>query len=294
MNTVSLRAGTPPFEVAGYRWATSSSNFPQVVLTEYFKGPGYTERYSYRWTAIKSGFTGFDRLEIADAVARVYLRGVCAPEANGYTIAQPMQVNLKQFGQIQFVKIYDQNGETQQPDGQMDSIPNCLDPAFAPTVTPTQPATITPTATSTRVRTPTPTLRATATPRYRLLDVYFYDRSLTLAAGKRWAATSANLPQFVVDQYFKGPGYVEKYIYRWTAPLSGAIGYSRLEVADGIARLYLAGGCNSQGSTFTIAQPLMRSLKQFSEIKFVKIYDQNGETEMPDGDQDSIPACLEP
>jgi hypothetical protein len=144
------------------------------------------------------------------------------------------------------------------------------------------------------MQTPTPTVRPTATPRYRLLNVYFYDRSLQLAAGKRWAVSSANLPKFVVDQYFKGPGYVEKYFYRWTAPLSGATGYSQLEVADGIARLYLTGACNSQGSTFTIAQPLMQSLKQFSEIQFVKVYDQNGETEIPDGPQDSIPACLEP
>jgi hypothetical protein len=294
VNTVSLRTGTPPFEVAGYRWANSSAIFPEAVLNEYFKGPGHTERYVYRWTAVTSGFTGYERLEVGDGVARVYLRGACAAETSGYTIAQPLMANLKQFSQIQAVKIYDQYGETQHPDGATDSVPLCLDPSFVPTRTPTAPASHTPTATATRPRTPTPTVRPTATPLYRLLNVYFYDRSLALATGKRWAVSSANLPRFVVDQYFKGPGYVEQYIYRWTAPRSGTTGYSALDVSDGIARLYLTGACNSQGSTFTIAAPLIRSLKQFSEIQYVKIYDQNGETEIPDGAQDSIPACLEP
>jgi Fe-S cluster biogenesis protein NfuA len=294
VNTVRLNAGTPPYEVAGYRWASSSATFPRVVLDEYFKGPGYTERYVYRWTAVISGFTGYDRLEVGDGIARVYLRGACAPGSTGYTIAQPLMANLKQFGHIQFVKIYDQGGETQHPDGGVDSIPTCLDPEFAPTRTPTPPATPSPTMTATRTRTPTPAVRPTATPLYRLLNVYFYDRSLSLATGKRWAVSSANLPKFVLDQYFKGPGYVEKYIYGWTAPLSGATGYSQVDVTDGFARVYLTGACNGQGSTFTIAQPLMQSLKQFGEIQFVKIYDQNGQTAFPDGPQDSIPACLEP
>ena len=150
------------------------------------------------------------------------------------------------------------------------------------------------TATPTKTLTPTVTPRPTATPRYVLLNVYFYDRSLTLVAGKRWAATSLDLPRFVVDQYFRGPGYIEKYFYGWTAPMNGVTGYSQLDVSDGIARLYLMGPCNSQGSTFTLAQPIMQSLRQFSDIQFVKIYDMHGSTEMHDGPQNSIPACLEP
>ena len=65
-------------------------------------------------------------------------------------------------------------------------------------------------------------------------------------------------------------------------------------MTDGIARVYLKGQCNSQGATYTIANVLRVNLKQFSYIQFVKIYDQNGNTEVPDGNQDSIPACLEP
>jgi Fe-S cluster biogenesis protein NfuA len=295
VNTVRLNAGTPPFEEAGYRWEKSTDNFAVDVLNAYFKGPGYTEKYVYRWAAIYSGFTGYTRLEVMDGIARVYLKGACAPTDYNYTIAQPLMVNLKQFSSILFVKVYDENGTTEQPDARSDSIPTCLDPAFAPTPTLTPTPASSPTATSTRTQTPTATARSTPTPLYTLLRVYFYQNmSLLEVFGKRWAASSANLPKFVLDQYFKGPGYTEKYTYGWVAVYSGATGYSKLDVADGIARVYLTGQCNSQGSTFTIAQPLKDTLKQFSYIQFVKIYDQNGNTEVPDGPQDSIPACLEP
>lgn len=295
MNTVRLQAGTPPYEVAGYRWERSTDNFVADVLNEYFRGPGYTEKYVYRWTAIYSGFTGYTRLEVADGIARVYLKGICAPTDYNYTIAQPLMVNLKQFPFIQFVKIYDQNGTTEQSEGATDSIPTCLDPAFAPTPTVSPTTTSSPTPTGTRTQTPTPTIRASATPLYVLLKVYFYQQpSLTLVYGKRWAPTSANLPEFILKEYFKGPGYTEKYTYGWSAAYSGATGFSKVDVTDGIARVYLTGHCNSNGSTFTISQPIVATLKQFSYIQYVKIYDQNGNTEVPDGPANSIPACLEP
>ena len=281
--------------MAGYRWEKSTDNFAADVLNEYFKGPGYTEKYVYRWTAIYSGFTGYSRLEVADGIARVYLKGACAPTNYNYTVAQPLMVNLKQFNSIQFVKIYDQNGTTEHPDGASDSIPTCLDPAFAPPPTFTPTPSLSPTPTPTATKTSTPTARATATPLYTLLKVYFYQRtSLLEVFGKRWAPSSANLPKFALDQFFKGPGYTEKYTYGWVAAYSGATGYSKLDITDGIARVYLTGQCNSQGSTFTIGPLIVDTLKQFSYIQYVKIYDQNGNTEVPDGPTNSIPACLEP
>ncbi len=295
VNTVRLMAHTPPYEVAGYRWVRSTDNFPVDVLTEYFKGPGYTEKYVYRWTAVTSGFTGFTKLDVTNGVARVYLRGACAPTDYSYTVAKPLMVNLKQFSSIQSVKIYDQNGTTENPDGPGDSIPTCLDVAYAPSPTVSPTPTLSPTPSPTRTRTPTPTIRPTATPLYVLLKVYFYQRvSLVEVYGKRWASSSADLPRFVLDQYFRGPGYTEKYTYGWIAIYSGATGYSKLDISNGIARVYLTGQCNSQGSTFTIAGPIRDSLKQFNYIQYVKIYDQNGNTEQQDGNTDSIPACLEP
>jgi hypothetical protein len=117
----------PPFVVTGDRWARSNM-LPQTALNEYFKGPGSTERFSFGWIALYNGFTGYSRLEIRDGVAHVFLTGTCAPDERDFNIADLITLNLKQFPDIRFVKIYDENGETQNPDGLSDSIPACLQP----------------------------------------------------------------------------------------------------------------------------------------------------------------------
>jgi hypothetical protein len=286
--------------VAGYRWERSSDNFRQDILNEYFKGPGDTEKYVYRWIAIYSGFTGYTKLDVSNAIARVYLKGICAPTNYNYNIAQPLMVNLKQFSSIiQFVKIYDENGKTEKPDGSSDSIPACLDPAFAPSPTPTITPSASPTPTSTRTITPTPTPRGTPTPVYTLKNIFFVDKRLYNAgaanpevAGRRWVLSN-NAPANLLNEYFRGPGYTELYTYGWIALYNGFTGYSKLDIASGIARVYLTGQCSSPGTPFTIANLLRDNLKQFSSIiQFVKIYDQSGNTNLPDGNQDSIPACL--
>jgi murein DD-endopeptidase MepM/ murein hydrolase activator NlpD len=294
VSSVRLRAGLAPYEVAGKRWARSSDDFARVVLHEYFKGPGYTEKYSYRWIAVTDGFTGADRVEISDGVARVYLRGRCAPVDLSYTVAAPVSANLKQFSNVQYVKIFDENGLTENPDGPGDSIPICLDPLRAPTRTSTSSPAPSRTPTSTPSRTPTRTPRPTATPPYTLLNVYFYQRStMNVVAGRRWAPSSVDFGKFVLDAYFKGPGYTEKYVYGWISVFNGVTGFD-LQVQDGVARVYLQGGCDSGGSSFTIAQPILANLKQFPNIQFVKIYDPAGNTQSPDIVGDSIPRCLQP
>jgi peptidase M23-like protein len=316
-----LASNTPPFEVSGIRWETSSANLPLAALTEYFKGPGDTERL-YGYVAIYNGFTGLDRLDVAGGIARVHLKGSCAPNGKDFTIADLITLNLKQFPNISLVKVYDQFGQTQNPDGPGDSEPLCLSPSFMPSLTPsitftpsrtatpsrTPTVTRTPTQTPTPTRTPTPsktapptvTGRPTATPVYSLVNVYFVDKRRFDAGtppyeviGKRWSLTS-NMPGTVLNEYFKGPGLTEKYTYGWIAIYNGVTGYSRMEVSNGVARLYLTGNCNGGGGAYTIADLLRVNLKQFNYIKFLKIYDQNGNTEIPDGDSDSIPACLEP
>ena len=75
---------------------------------------------------------------------------------------------------------------------------------------------------------------------------------------------------------------------------SGATGFKNLTIRDGVARVQLTGRINSGGSTFTIANEIMPTLKQFPSVHWVKIYDQFGHTERPFGHSDSIPFSLEP
>ncbi len=294
---VRYEADAPPIERAGVRWAHSDALY-ETALNEFFKGPGSTERYSYGWIGVYNGFTGYSSLDVSNGVARVYLTGACISEGKDFNIADLIDLNLKQFPEIQFVKIYDQNGQTQNPNGASDSEPLCLSEVFTPLPTATR--TLTPTRTPTRTPIPTSTRQPTSTPQWALVNVYFvnkyrYENNLPPFefAGVRWARTN-DLVGTVLDEYFKGPGATERYSYGWIALYNGFTGYDRFELQNGVAHVYLKGTCNRAGATFTIADLLTDSLKQFSGIRFVKIYDENGTTQNPNGLSDSIPACLQP
>lgn len=168
------------------------------------------------------------------------------------------------------------------------------------TVTPSRTRTPTATRTATRTITPTHTRRPTATPLYKLIDVYFVNRVRYEAnappfvvTGDRWARTSM-LPQTALNEYFKGPGSTERFSFGWIALYDGFTGYSKLEIRDVVAHVYLTGTCTPSGRDFNIADLIMLNLKQFPIIQFVKIYDENGITQNPEGLSDSIPACLQP
>jgi hypothetical protein len=109
----------------------------------------------------------------------------------------------------------------------------------------------------------------------------------------RTVAPTGSLPETVLTQLFLGPTAEEKGrgldIFR-----SGTTGFSKLTIQDGIARVYLTGKCNSGGATYTIGSLIFANLAQFPDVRWVKIYDENGETETPDGQTSSIPVCLEP
>jgi hypothetical protein len=75
---------------------------------------------------------------------------------------------------------------------------------------------------------------------------------------------------------------------------SKATGFTDLSISGGIARVRLTGGCAGNGSTFTVADEIMPTLRQFSTVDYVKIYGPAGYTEAPTGNSDSIPPCLEP
>jgi len=293
----AYNTNTTPVERMGVRWSRSNVLY-ETVLKEFFKGPGSTERYSYGWIGIYNGFTGYSKLDVNNGVANVYLTGACISEGKDFNIADLISLNLKQFPEIQVVKIYDQNGQTQNPTGAGDSEPLCLSEVFTPPPTATR--TLTPTRTPTRTPIPTSTRPPTSTPQWKLVNVYFvgryaYDYNIPPfeRAGVRWARTN-NIVGTVLDEYFKGPGSTEKYSYGWIALYNGFTGYDRFEFRDDVLHLYLKGTCDRAGSTYTIADLLTYNLKQFSEIQFVKIYDENGQTQNPGGLNDSIPACLQP
>jgi len=158
--------------------------------------------------------------------------------------------------------------------------------------------TSTPTATPTQTPPPTPT--STPTPESVEITVYFTDNEryaegtppFEVAVTRRVDA-SASTPEAVVRAFFEGPTTEER--DEGLALVSnGFDGFSSLTIEDGIARIYLSGECRSVGGTYTVAQPIMENLLQFPNVDYVKIYDSRGNTALPEGRSNSIPACLEP
>ncbi|GAA0977437.1 hypothetical protein GCM10009555_038610 [Acrocarpospora macrocephala] len=92
---------------------------------------------------------------------------------------------------------------------------------------------------------------------------------------------------------FAGPTATEQAAGLWLVR-SHATGFSKLTISRGVARVYLTGRVRGDGSTFTIADEIMLTLKRFPTICWVKIYDASGRTQRPKGRTDSIPECLEP
>ena len=98
----------------------------------------------------------------------------------------------------------------------------------------------------------------------------------------------------VLHQMFAGPTRAE-HARGLRTVRSDATGFTRLTISSSkVARVFLKGGCDSHGSTFTVANLIRPTLKQFATVRWVKIYDPQGRTEHPTGRRDSIPTCLEP
>lgn len=97
----------------------------------------------------------------------------------------------------------------------------------------------------------------------------------------------------VMDRLFAGPTPAEQ--SRGLQFLSSeATGFQTLSISASVARAQLTGGCDSRGSTATIAGEVFPTLRQFSTVDHVKVFDPSGQTETPGGSSDSIPFCLEP
>ncbi|WP_433518763.1 GerMN domain-containing protein [Nonomuraea sp. CA-143628] len=134
-----------------------------------------------------------------------------------------------------------------------------------------------------------------ATP-YRTVPI----RAYFLNTGRRPHTTAVQRPVIppaaafgALQRLFAGPTQAER-AQGLRLVSSKATGFSKLTVKNGVARVYLTGRVTSGGSTFTIADQIRPTLKQFPMIKWVKIYDSAGQTEHPAGPSDSIPQSLEP
>ena len=122
-----FQVGSEPYEAAVTRTVPAPASLPEAVLTQLFLGPTEAEK-AQGLAVVLSGTTGFNKLNIENGIAHVYLVGTCASQGSTYTIANLIFANFKQFTEIQWIKIYDQNGETETPNGQSSSIPFCLEP----------------------------------------------------------------------------------------------------------------------------------------------------------------------
>jgi hypothetical protein len=100
-----------------------------AALRELFNGPNAAER-ERDLVFVDSHATGFADLRISQwKVAHVRLLGPISSDGSAViTIATQIIPTLKQFPTVDWVKIYDEDGKTQQPDGPVDSIPVQLEP----------------------------------------------------------------------------------------------------------------------------------------------------------------------
>lgn len=124
------------------------------------------------------------------------------------------------------------------------------------------------------------------------VKVFFATRDATAAGVTRRVPTPA-VGRGALTALFAGPTAFDRPA-GLTFVNSEASGFTGLRIRNGIARVRLTGGCASGGSTFTIANEIMRTLKRLPTVDFVKIFDPHGHTERPAGRVDSIPTCLEP
>jgi hypothetical protein len=107
------------------------------------------------------------------------------------------------------------------------------------------------------------------------------------------AVDVADPPRGALEALFAGPTQQEAADgLRLVA--SNASGVAALRIEGGTAHVTLAGGCSSGGSTLTVAESIVATLRQFPAVQSVKIYDPEGRTQSPDEPGDSIPECLEP
>lgn len=175
-------------------------------------------------------------------------------------------------------------------------------PAPTLTATPRPSATPIPSITATKAPsltpslTPSPTLTATLMP--VAMDIYFTNSRAGSATAapiepvRRQIAGTHDVMAAALDQYFAGPT-VEEQNRGLQLTRNGFAGYRKVEVANGMVAVYLAGNCVPSGTGYSLAQPLIATLKQFPGVLYVKLYDAYDHTGNALSAADSWPTCLD-
>jgi hypothetical protein len=119
-------ANTEPFFVPRMRPVRPGS--PAVgVMDRLFAGVLARER-AHGLRLVRSEAKGFADLAVDRRIARVRLTGGCDAHGSTVSIAGSIMPTLRQFGSVDWVKIYGPAGHTADPTGPSDSIPDCLNP----------------------------------------------------------------------------------------------------------------------------------------------------------------------
>lgn len=125
-NDRRFAANTPPFVSAVTR-PVSTAAPATGLMDRLFAGPTLRERSS-GLRLLASRATGFTNLSVAAGIARIRLTGGCSSGGSTATLADEIAATLKQLPAVHWVKVYDPAGHTEEPFGQRDSIPTCLEP----------------------------------------------------------------------------------------------------------------------------------------------------------------------
>jgi len=119
--------GTMPYEVAVTRPLPAGVDPVRAVLDALLAGPT-AEEAAQGLMIYSSGFSGVRDYRLENGIAHIYLEGNCANNGAAYSVASIIAKHLEQFPQITAYKIYDENGDNEDPDSAMSSIPYCLEP----------------------------------------------------------------------------------------------------------------------------------------------------------------------
>ncbi|HET6846338.1 MAG TPA: NBR1-Ig-like domain-containing protein [Anaerolineales bacterium] len=95
-----------------------------------------------------------------------------------------------------------------------------------------------------------------------------------------------------LDQYFAGPT-IEERGSGLELTRNGFVGYRKVEFANGVVSVYLAGNCAPSGIGYSLARPLIATLRQFPGVLYVKLYDAYDHTGNALSAADSWPTCLD-